>query len=496
MAALIRVLGRAVRRQALGRRLDEALDRVGEMNFHDRAVAAGDAQIVRGEQDVGVRVARGRLELVTGELDQEPERILEVDRVHEHSVANGRLDPARLEPLDGLCPDGARDVEGDVMHAAGVGRRTAMHRLAVLAREHGDEPPVPGIEIDVALVRIVEIGLLENERHAEHALPEVDRGLAIGADQRDVMHTLRLKLFHWTPPQTFSTSLDLYSLRGRAPGATSVISVATKSLSRRRARMRSARPSTFAPTVSSTLIGSGGSCLTPAARGRITITPATAGANSLMTSRTAEGKTLTPRTISMSSVRPMQRTRGLVRPQAQGPMFKLTWSRVRKRRSGAERLTRCVSTSSPSAPSASGMAAPVSGSISSKCPKLRPLKCMPAFCSHSPQRDTEMSPMPIASVTLAPHPASSLARIAGSPPPGSPATITLLTLDCARSLPHAAAHSARCRAYEGVIATTVGLRSSTAATSRSVFPDPTGIWQRPSRSNAPSAAPATNGPAL
>ena len=80
MAALIRVLGRAVRRQALGRRLDEAFDRVGEMNFHDRAVAARDAQIVRGEQDVGVRVARRRLELITGELDQEPERILEIDR--------------------------------------------------------------------------------------------------------------------------------------------------------------------------------------------------------------------------------------------------------------------------------------------------------------------------------------------------------------------------------------------------------------------------------
>ncbi len=64
--------------------------------------------------------------------------------------------------------------------------------------------------------------------------------------------------------------------------------------------------------------------------------------------------------------------------------------------------------------------------------------------------------MPIASVTLAPQAASSLARIAGSPPPGSPATITRLTLDFARSLPRAAAHSARCRAYEGVIATTVG----------------------------------------
>ena len=45
--------------------------------------------------------------------------------------------------------------------------------------------------------------------------------------------------------------------------------------------------------------------------------------------------------------------------------------------------------------------------------------------------------MPIASVTLAPQAASSLARIAGSPPPGSPATITRVTLDFARSMPRA-----------------------------------------------------------
>ena len=63
---------------------------------------------------------------------------------------------------------------------------------------------------------------------------------------------------------------------------------------------------------------------------------------------------------------------------------------------------------------------------------------MPAFSSHSPHSETEMSPMPIASVTLAPQAASSFARIAGSPPPGSPATITRLTLELARSTPRLA----------------------------------------------------------
>ena len=44
-----------------------------------------------------------------------------------------------------------------------------------------------------------------------------------------------------------------------------------------------------------------------------------------------------------------------------------------------------------------------------------------------------MSPIPIASVTRAPQPCSSIARKAGSPPPGSPATSTRSTLEEARS---------------------------------------------------------------
>ena len=58
---------------------------------------------------------------------------------------------------------------------------------------------------------------------------------------------------------------------------------------------------------------------------------------------------------------------------------------------------------------------------------------MPSCSSHSPQSDTPMSPMPIASVTLAPQPSSSFARKAGSPPPGSPATRTRSTDEPARS---------------------------------------------------------------
>ena len=54
---------------------------------------------------------------------------------------------------------------------------------------------------------------------------------------------------------------------------------------------------------------------------------------------------------------------------------------------------------------------------------------MPVRWAHSPQSETAMSPMPIASVTVAPQAASRRARSAGSPPPGSPATRRRRTLD-------------------------------------------------------------------
>ena len=61
-----------------------------------------------------------------------------------------------------------------MVHAADVGRRAAQNGLSVLAGEDSDEPPVAGIEIDVAFAGVVEIGLLEDEGHAENALPEID----------------------------------------------------------------------------------------------------------------------------------------------------------------------------------------------------------------------------------------------------------------------------------------------------------------------------------
>src|SRR5215216_615497 len=113
---LVGVLGRAVVRQRLAGALGHAPDRVGEVDTIDVVVAALDPQLVRLQQHLGVRIALGRLEAVGGELDQEPERVLEVDRVHEAAVLDARvLDPALVQPLDGLRERGLRDRERDVV---------------------------------------------------------------------------------------------------------------------------------------------------------------------------------------------------------------------------------------------------------------------------------------------------------------------------------------------------------------------------------------------
>src|SRR4051794_21839996 len=336
--SVVGVLRSSVVRERRARPRDERLDRVGEVALVDVVVAALDAQLVRLEQHLRVRVRIRRLEAVGRQLDQQPERVLEVDRVHEAAVLDAAVpDPALVEPLDGLPERRLREGEGHVVDAAGIGRRPRRVGLPLLVREDGDQAPVARVEVEVALGLVVEVRLLEDERHPEHALPEVERGLPIGADDRDVVDALGLELPHRAAAYR-STSFDLYSLRPRVPHGTSSTRVWTTSTLRSLSRIASASASSAgASRASSTATGSGGSCFTPDAAGLTRMCPLTAGANEATTSRTAAGKTLTPRTISMSSVRPMHRMRGVVRPHAHRLVQTRTWSRVRKRRSGAAR---------------------------------------------------------------------------------------------------------------------------------------------------------------
>jgi hypothetical protein len=81
--------------------------------------------------------------------------------------------------------------------------------LASFVGEHGDQAAVAGVEVQVALGLVVEVRLLEDERHPEHALPEVDRRLLLRPDERDVVDALGLDL----PHRLHSISRDVVSAR-------------------------------------------------------------------------------------------------------------------------------------------------------------------------------------------------------------------------------------------------------------------------------------------
>src|SRR3954467_9098051 len=198
---VVRTRGCAVVGQRRPRAPDQLLDGVREVLAVDVVVAPLEPDAVRLEQHVGVRVVQRRLEAVRRELDEQAERVLEVDRVHEAAVLDAAVaDAALVEALDGLGEGRLRDREREVMDRARIGRRPGRVRHSLLVREDRDEPPVTRVEVEVALVRVVQVRLIEDEGHSEHALPEVDRRLPVGADDRDVVDALALELAHGRSP--------------------------------------------------------------------------------------------------------------------------------------------------------------------------------------------------------------------------------------------------------------------------------------------------------
>jgi hypothetical protein len=149
------------------------------------------------EQHVRVRMPDGRLEAIRRQLDQQPQRVAEIDGVHESAVLDSAvLDAPLVETFDRLAEHRVGEVERDVVDVAGVLGAGSCVGHSTLVREDRDQPTVARVEVQVAFLGPVEVGLLEDERHPEHAFPEVDRGLAVGAGERDVVHALGLDLAH------------------------------------------------------------------------------------------------------------------------------------------------------------------------------------------------------------------------------------------------------------------------------------------------------------
>jgi hypothetical protein len=108
---------------------------------------------VRRQQDVGVRGAERRLEPVAGQLDQEPQRVGEVDRVHEPAVLDAAvLDAALVEALHGLAEGRVGQRERHVVHRSRLGGQAFGIGGAAFVGEDGDQAAVPRIEVQVALL--------------------------------------------------------------------------------------------------------------------------------------------------------------------------------------------------------------------------------------------------------------------------------------------------------------------------------------------------------
>ena len=245
---------------------------------------------------------------------------------------------------------------------------------------------------------------------------------------RDVVDALALELSHVPSARRVSTCTRCAAAcptararRVSAPRARCAVS---------RGSTRRARHRPCASGASSTLTGSGGSCLTPAACGRTRMWPLTCGREAAdhLADRGGEDVDAADDQHVVGAADAADARAGAAaraRASCAPRRGRACGSAAAARRGGAGGSARARRSRRPR----SARASPVSGSISSGWTKPWAPRCMPSCCSHSPHSETPMSPMPIASVTRAPQPSSSLARNAGSPPPGSPATSTRSTLE-------------------------------------------------------------------
>ena len=195
-------------------------------------------------------------------------------------------------------------------------------------------------------------------------------------------------------PSQCSTSFDLYSLRARLPHGTSSTRAWTTSTLRRRSRIASASAgSAAAPRASSTLTGSGGSCLTPgeprphadvaADRGR---EPADDLAHR---GREDVDAAHDQHVVGAPDAAHARAGAAAAARRASGPRRgRACGSAAAARRDAAGGSARAR----PTAPSSSATAAPVSGSISSGCTKPRAPRCIPSCAlALAPQRDADVA---------------------------------------------------------------------------------------------------------
>ena len=117
--------------------------------------------------------------------------------MHEPAILDTAMgNPARLQPVGDLVKHGPIHLERKMVHTSRIRWRAVMHRCAGLVGKYRDQTPITGVKIQMPLICIVEIGLIEDERHPQHSFPEINAGLAVCAREGDVMHAEALNFLH------------------------------------------------------------------------------------------------------------------------------------------------------------------------------------------------------------------------------------------------------------------------------------------------------------
>src|SRR6516165_4029747 len=138
----------------------------------------------------------GGLELVAGQFDLEAIRIAQIDRVHEPAITLDELDAAFTQSSRRQGERSPRHIERQMLHATNFPWRVPPRVLPGLVGEYGEQAAIARVKVQVILSRIAQVGLFEEERHAQHALPEIHRALPGGSDDCDVVNALHLCRFH------------------------------------------------------------------------------------------------------------------------------------------------------------------------------------------------------------------------------------------------------------------------------------------------------------
>src|SRR5690348_2016750 len=165
-----------------------------------------------------VRVAEGPRP--AGELQEDPVRVLEVERPDEHAVVHlaghtrravvvvedrAHLDALLPEPAPVVIESGRRDMEGHMVHRADRAEQLALLGPGLRRGDAGDagrRVREPEERQAVAAAAVEEevlphaVGQLDrfDQRHAQDAGVEVDRLLHVGRDQREMVDPAELEL--------------------------------------------------------------------------------------------------------------------------------------------------------------------------------------------------------------------------------------------------------------------------------------------------------------